>query len=49
MVTTGAPKTTYPLVIPAVRDEFSALIVKKLTKQSFSLPKKQRLLGPENY
>jgi len=32
MVTIGAPGTTYPLVIPAVRDEFSALTVKELAK-----------------
>jgi len=30
--TTGIIKTTYSLVISAVRDEFSALIVKELAK-----------------
>jgi len=47
--TTGTTKTTYPSVIPAVRDEFSALTVKKLAKQSLSLPEKQHLSGPKNY
>ena len=47
--TTGTTKTTYLLVILAVKNEFSALIVKKLAKQSLSLPEKQRLLGPKNY
>jgi len=36
-------------VIPTVRDEFSALTVKKLAKQSLSLPEKQYLSGPKNY
>jgi len=55
MVTTEAPrttrttKTTYPSVIPVIRDEFSALTIKKLAKQSLSLPEKQYLLGPKNY
>jgi len=47
--TTRAPRTTYSSVIPTIRDEFSALIVKELAKQSLSLPKKQHLLRPKNY
>jgi len=47
--TTGTTKTTYPSVIPAVRDKFNALTIKELAKQSLSLPKKQHLSGPENY
>jgi len=32
MVTIGAPGTIYPLVIPVVKDKFSAFIIKELTK-----------------
>jgi len=48
-----APQPPVTPILPAAlalpANEFSALTVKELAKQSLNLTEKQRLLGPENY